>query len=40
MIYILRDEISKYTLLYIDDMPIKGPKTRYELPEGRVETLD
>jgi len=38
--YILRDEIPKYTLPYIDDVPIRGPKTQYELPEGRVETLD
>ena len=29
--YILREEISKQTLLYIDDVPIKGSKTRYEL---------
>ena len=40
MTYILRDEIPKYTLPYIDDVPIRGPKTRYELPGGRVETLD
>jgi len=38
--YILRDEIPKYTLPYIDDVPIRGPKTRYELPGGGVETLD
>jgi len=38
--YILRDEIPKYTLPYIDDVPIRGSKTRYELPGGRVETLD
>ena len=40
MTYILREEIPKYTLPYIDDVPIRGPKTRYELPGGRVETLD
>jgi len=40
MTYILRDEIPKYMLSYIDDMPIRGPKTRYELPGGRVETLN
>ena len=40
MTYILRDEISKYILPYIDDVPIRGPKTRYELLEGKVETLD
>jgi len=38
--YILRDEIPKYILPYIDDMPIRGPKTRYELPGDGVETLD
>jgi len=38
--YILRDEIPKYMLPYIDDVPIRGPKTRYELPGDRVETLD
>jgi len=40
VIYILRDEIPKYTLPYIDDVPIRGTKTRYELPGGRVKTLD
>jgi len=38
--YILRNEIPKYMLPYIDDVPIRGPKTRYELPRDRVETLD
>jgi len=38
--YILRDEIPKYTLPYIDDVLIRGPKTRYKLLGGRVETLD
>jgi len=38
--YILRDEIPKYMLPYIDDVLIRGPKTRYELPGDRVETLD
>ena len=38
--YILRDEIPKYTLPYIDDVPIRGPKTRYELLGDGVETLD
>jgi len=40
MTYILRDKIPKYMLPYIDDVPIRGPKTRYELPENGVETLD
>ena len=38
--YILRDEIPKYTLPYIDNVPIRGPDTRYELPNGTVEVLD
>lgn len=31
VMYILRDEIPQYTLPYIDDVPIRGPATRYEL---------
>jgi len=31
---------SRDSLLYIDDIPIRGPKTRYELPDGSVETLE
>jgi len=38
--YILRDEILKYTLPYIDDVPIQGLDTRYELPDGTVEVLE
>ena len=37
--YILRDEIPEYMEPYIDDVPIRGPKTRYELPEGKYETI-
>src|SRR5258708_7101761 len=37
--YILRDEIPEYTEPYIDDVPIRGPKTRYELHEGKYETI-
>ena len=40
MTYILRNEIPKYMLPYIDDMPIRGPKTRYKLLGDRVETLE
>lgn len=29
--YILRDEIPHVTIPYVDDVPCKGPKTRYEL---------
>jgi len=39
MTYILRQEIPRYTLPYIDDIFIRGLKTRYELPDGSVETL-
>ena len=38
--YILRDKIPKYTLPYIDDVPIQGPATRYKLSDGTVEVLD
>jgi len=38
--YILREEIPRYTLPYIDDVPIRGPETRYKKADGRVETLE
>ena len=38
--YILRKEIPKYTLPYIDDVPIRGPETRYKKDGSRVETLE
>jgi len=38
--YILRQEIPRYTLPYIDNVPIRGPETRYELPDGSIETLE
>lgn len=28
--YILRDEIPEHTILYIDDVPVRGPASRYE----------
>ena len=37
--YILREEIPHVTRPYIDDVPVKGPKTRYELPGGGYETI-
>ena len=40
VIYILRDKIPKYTLPYIDNVPIQRPATRYELPSGTIEVLD
>ena len=38
--YILHQEIPRYTLPYIDDVSIRGPETRYELPDGSVKTLE
>lgn len=37
--YILRDEIPTYTVPFIDDVAVKGPPTRYELPDGGYETI-
>ena len=37
--YILKEEIPHVTIPYVDDVPIKGPKTRYELPDGGYETI-
>ena len=36
--HILQDEIPDHTIPYADDVPIKGPKTRYELEGGGYET--
>jgi len=38
--YILKEEIPKYTLPYIDDVPIRGPETRYELLNRKVKVLE
>ena len=37
--HILRPEIPHCTLPFIDDVPIKGPRTRYQLPDGSFETI-
>ena len=37
--YILRDEIPHVTIPYIDDVPIRGPGTRYERLDGTFETI-
>lgn len=37
--YILAEEIPEYTVPYIDDVPIRGPRTRYELSDGSCEVL-
>jgi len=37
--YILKDEIPEVTIPYIDDVLVRGPATRYELPDGGYETI-
>ncbi len=37
--YLLRDEIPEFTIPFVDDVPVKGPPTRYELPDGGYETI-
>ena len=37
--FILQEEIPHVTVPYIDDIPVKGLKMRYELPNGSYETI-
>ena len=37
--HILQPEIPHITIPYIDDVPIKGPRSRYVLPTGDFETI-
>ena len=37
--YILQPEIPTYTIPYIDDVPVKGPPTRYMTDDGTYETI-
>jgi hypothetical protein len=39
MSHILRDEIPEYTNPFIDDVPVKGPPTRYQHINGTYETI-
>ena len=39
MIFILQDEIPHVANIFIDDLPIKGPKSQYLNSEGQPETL-
>ena len=39
MTFILQDEIPDKANIFIDDLPIKGPTTRYEDENGEPETL-
>ena len=37
--HILRPEIPDWTQPFADDVPIKGPKSRYQSPDGTYETI-
>jgi hypothetical protein len=37
--YILQEEIPHVTIPYIDDVPVRGPATRYETEEGDYERI-
>lgn len=37
--YILQDEVPHVTIPYIDDVPVRGPETRYELTDGTEEEV-
>ncbi|HLH86478.1 MAG TPA: RNase H-like domain-containing protein, partial [Thermoplasmataceae archaeon] len=37
--HIMKEEIPEVTIPYLDDVPVRGPATRYELPEGGYETI-
>lgn len=37
--YILAKEIPDYTIPYIDDVPVRGPVSRYEITPGNYETI-
>lgn len=36
---ILKEEIPEFTSPYIDDVPLRGPSSRYEKPDGSYETI-
>ncbi len=37
--YILREEVPEFTMPYIDDVPVRGPVTRYQAEDGTYKTL-
>ena len=39
MMFILQDEIPDKAGVFIDDIPIKGPPTKYQGPDGKEETI-
>jgi hypothetical protein len=36
---ILEAEIPKFTIPYIDDVPVRGPAVRYEFTPGQYKTI-
>ena len=39
MMFVLQDEVPEVAGVFIDDVPIKGPATRYLQPDGTEETI-
>ena len=39
VMYILQPEIPHLTILYIDDVPVEGPASKYLLENGSYETI-
>jgi hypothetical protein len=37
--YILRDNMPHVTIPYIDNVPVRGPETRYEIEDGDYERI-
>ena len=37
--HILQPEVPQYTIPYINDVPIRGPATTYQAPNGTFETI-
>jgi hypothetical protein len=37
--FILQDKIPTFTMPYIDNVPVKGPRTRYKLADSSYETI-
>ena len=37
--HILQPEVPKYTIPYIDDVPIRGPASTYQDDDGAFETI-
>jgi hypothetical protein len=37
--FTLQEEIPHVTIPFVDDVPVKGPTTRYETPDGNYETI-